>query len=625
MINVLTVDKTWRWRWRICKLGRFAERVQALLDQHHGEVASSESQVEGDKVWRLALHRMDLRQYSADLEAVEPPGGDTRGAEEKTGGRQVLLSLNAPEPELQEVVDEATSRFEAMNARIGLFMWGQKVFEREDGATYDPAHWRQRLQDARAAWGLSDDSGEWDVGAGGPGFVAVVCARDHWEEMSGDDREWCVDVICSEVERDASNWNSLSRVQRGTMSADRPSAWILPALIGRTLKRSSHARVRQLLAAAVTHPTNEVRMYAACGVGDHLWSIEPELALRCANALATEATLVQEAWTAEERRPYDRRREFEGVEAKIAMLVRRRFSKSRAIPSDAIETFDPSTWIGATASWRILRILAGSPNEPATTAAFQRLATVLVQWWEEDRDRSGRRRERNYEAEHVLTQLLEDFPLRVGKSEAETVLRPILESVERHPREAARILSGLIGAEDARRSGERFWDVWRLFAETVRAAKWLSQIDEEYADGQEMIRAVFLGIPWKKDVRHWQCLDGHADEVHALFTDLPASTLVLDCYVELLYHIGEHSLPAAFIRVASRIREGGPGQMLQRGNTAFNLEVLLRRYVYGRPLELKRDAELRSAVLELLDVLVEHGSSAAFRMRDDFVTPIPSA
>jgi len=27
-------------------------------------------------------------------------------------------------------------------------------------------------------------------------------------------------------------------------------------------------------------------------------------------------------------------------------------------------------------------------------------------------------------------------------------------------------------------------------------------------------------------------------------------------------------------------------------------------------------------VLSLLDILVEHGSSAAFRMRDDFVTPV---
>jgi hypothetical protein len=51
------------------------------------------------------------------------------------------------------------------------------------------------------------------------------------------------------------------------------------------------------------------------------------------------------------------------------------------------------------------------------------------------------------------------------------------------------------------------------------------------------------------------------------------------------------------------------------------LEVLLQRHVYARPLELKRDPALREAILYVLDVLVESGSSASFRMRDDFVTP----
>jgi hypothetical protein len=61
--------------------------------------------------------------------------------------------------------------------------------------------------------------------------------------------------------------------------------------------------------------------------------------------------------------------------------------------------------------------------------------------------------------------------------------------------------------------------------------------------------------------------------------------------------------------------------MIRLRDTVFMLEVLLQRYVYGRPLELKRHSELRESVLFLLDTLVENGSSAAFRMRDDFVTP----
>jgi hypothetical protein len=97
---------------------------------------------------------------------------------------------------------------------------------------------------------------------------------------------------------------------------------------------------------------------------------------------------------------------------------------------------------------------------------------------------------------------------------------------------------------------------------------------------------------------------------------------MLDDYLRFLYHIGEQSLPRSFIPIAKRLQQGDPAQMLRKGNTVYLLEVLLQRYVYGKPLELKSQSDLRDAVLLLLDMLVEQGSSAAFRMRDDFVTPM---
>ena len=140
-----------------------------------------------------------------------------------------------------------------------------------------------------------------------------------------------------------------------------------------------------------------------------------------------------------------------------------------------------------------------------------------------------------------------------------------------------------------------------------------------------MISAIFLGTRWKDEVRHWRSLEGHAGHVYALFEDLPASSTVLDNYLRFLFHVGEQSLPEAFIRVAKRLQQGEPWQMLRKGNTVFMLEVLLQRYVYGRSLELKRQGEIRKGVLLLLDLLVENGSSAAFWMRDDFVTPVSNS
>ena len=133
---------------------------------------------------------------------------------------------------------------------------------------------------------------------------------------------------------------------------------------------------------------------------------------------------------------------------------------------------------------------------------------------------------------------------------------------------------------------------------------------------------MFLGVHWKADARHWRRLGGHASRIDELVSRLPASAIILEAYTRFLYNIGERSLPDGFVVIAGRLRAGEPSAMLALSNTLFCLEALLGRFVYGEPLRLKSDPSLRSAVLLILDALVEAGSSAAFRMRDDFVTPI---
>ena len=158
--------------------------------------------------------------------------------------------------------------------------------------------------------------------------------------------------------------------------------------------------------------------------------------------------------------------------------------------------------------------------------------------------------------------------------------------------------------------------------EQVHADPWSDPVDtDSRPDGKDLLSAVFLTSYWEVDVRHWQFLDGYAHLVHTLFEALPTTSIVLDNYARFLYHIGERSLPDAFVRIADALQRGKTQKMLANPNTVFVLEALLQRYVYGRPLEMKHDNRIRDAVLSILDYLVEAGSSAAFRMRDDFVTP----
>ena len=611
------------------QLGPLAPRVHEILDRHREEMKAVEEQEKDDRLWRLAMHRMDLRQYTVAEDEAEAPVIPEFETTSDDGRQLVRLDLKEPEPDVKEMMDQSAAHLQSVNAKLGLLMWGLKAFNRDEPMRYDPALWREKLREARTPSMLDGDSQGHNLHGGGPGFVAVICVRDHWDEMSGDEREWCVDVVCSEIQRQGDHWNQSARIQRFDAYPDRPFAWVVPPLIGKPLSEVRRTRVCQMLVVALTHPIDEVRQCAASGIGGNLWEIDRELTLRCINALASEATMVQQLVDAESIRPFHGRRHVDEIEAEVAFTIRQRFRESDGISDEAHQTFDPTRWFGAEANGRILAILGDVPTDAAAIAGFARLARTLVGWWDAD---SSRRRwqherepERNNKTEVMLTDLLQNFLLRTTTVDATTIVKPIVDAIDLHPNKVHWILLGLIGIEDRQPNTTQFWLLWDLFADRVRNAAWLAEIDDEHASGGEMMSAIFLGSWWKEDARHWRSLEGHAGHIHALFEDLPPSSTVLDDYLRFLYHVGDQSLPDAFIRIAKRLQQGAPHQMMRKGNTVFLLEVLLQRHVYGRPLELKRHCDLREAVIFLLDRLVENGSSAAFRMRDDFVTPLPVA
>lgn len=600
------------------QLGPLAPRVHSILDRHLAALPPKSEQDESDLKWRLALHRMDFRQYTiSDTGGPEILEAETNADE--PAKRYVRLEPKAPDADVQAMVDENAAQYSAMNARLGVLIWGIKVFEREDG-NYDPSQWRQKLVEART---MDREAEQLDYSRHGPGFVAAVCVRDHWDEMSIDEREWCVEVVCSKVLRQSDRWDHFERVQRYSMAADRPSASLVSVLLSKPLEKPEMKRVRQAFAVALTHPIEEVRWYATWGIDGQFWAFDPVVALRSVNAFATEAALIDQAWQEEEKRPYQQRRSLDEISAEAATVIRQRFWQEGAIAEDAHITVDISEWFGAEANARMLAILGQVPNDPTTVTAFARASQTLVDWWNLDDDRE-RRRDRNYETEALISERLQYFLMRTSSQSALEVLRPILDAIDRHTREIHSIVEGLTVIEDSRPNTPQYWFLWGVFADAVKGAKWVSRLNDEHPTGEEMLSAIFLTRWWKDNVRHWRSLEGYAHHVHALFEALPPLSIVLDDYVRFLYHIGEQSLPEAFVRVADSLKRGDAQAMLRRTNTVFLLEVLLQRYVYGRPLELKRDPNVREAVLFILDILVENGSSAAFRMRDDFVTPGPS-
>jgi hypothetical protein len=193
--------------------------------------------------------------------------------------------------------------------------------------------------------------------------------------------------------------------------------------------------------AAITHPIDEVRWYATASIDEKFWAADRAVAMRCVNAAATEAGLIDKAWEAEESRPYDERRQLDEIIVEAATAVRERFWQEGAIAEDAHTTVDISEGFGADARVRMLAILGRVPEDPAAVAAYARASRTLVAWWNSGNDREHRR-DRNFHTEAAVSQRLQEFVMRTSSAAAQEVLAPVLDAIDRDSREIHSTVQG---------------------------------------------------------------------------------------------------------------------------------------------------------------------------------------
>lgn len=591
--------------------GSFAERIQSVIDRHRAALPPSGERSEDDLIWSLALDRMDRRQLTISTPEREIVLAD--------GTRYIQMETQVSDPVAKAMANESAVRHAGLNGRLALLVWADRSFRREpvDG----PADsWCEQLATARS---LPKDEDPDNLAADGPALVAAVCVRDHWENMDAGNRAWCARTVCAAVSETANTWDHISRMQRHAMSGGRACAEVLPALLGQCGEGDVRAQVSDALLVAVTHPVDEVRNGAFHGITvAGLLKVDRMTAKMCLNAAAIEAVELAKAWKIERETSYDQGRQHKDISADVALSVLARLrARDPELMGEAFLGMASKMWVRDKAAVRILSVLNSVPDDPSATQAYVLAAGALTARWA-----AGRETRPHYEVEYAVADQIANFALRAPEQATGQILRPIVEAVGRCPEETGRFVQSLICAEDRHRQGAKFWKVWEMFATAAVSAPWIRTLHWEHPTGRKLVSSLFLmETHWNDGARHWRCLDGFSDRIDALYDRLPAVPLPSELYLLFLLRVGERSLPNGFQRVAVRLQAGDAALTLANDDARYALETILRRFVYGKPLELKSHAVLRESVRYLLDRLVDVGSSTAFKMRDDFSTPIPPA
>lgn len=588
------------------------EKVWALIDAYKAELAPEADQDRETKIWRLRLHVIDTRNF---VEVGE------------IGDGRILIQASTPPADIQQIVEEQKPRSAAFQAASSLLAWGRSLFEGVSREATVPEDWRRRLNAAKDQLATSDDNLDPTVGTirrAGPAYVAAVCIRDHWTAMSPSDQEWCAVTVCDAVEADADTRDCFAIAGRNPMEASRPAAFILPALFGKPLPAAVEARLLPALAKSVMHAVEESLDYAVQGIGRFLWRSDRSLALTCIQALVTKALEEHAFWERQQELPFGEQQTEESVVEQLRSKLRSFIEERGDCDESGLLHLDLTNWPGRAVARHLFAVLGQRPDDPLAIEVIRRNIAILPVRWE-DGQRNRRTRPPDDEErldpgiEHLFVETICRFVLRLEPAEALRHLEPIFSAAARFPEKAADFVNGLILGQRNRKPAPTLWALWQRFADDFASGELPAEVDDERSDAGKLLRELFLGVNWGEE-RDWPPLVGEAHRVRSLFERLPATQCGFECYAYFLAKAGSKSLPEPLVNVASKL-DAARGMPVLNETAVFYLEQILTRLVYGGNSRIRAEPQLRTATLTILDHLVAAGSSVAYKLRDDFLTP----
>lgn len=584
----------------------YKERVWSLIDNHKAALPPEDQQDEQTKLWRIQLHRIDIRNF------------EEKG---KTEDGHILIGSIEPEPDLQALINEQAPIHRAFDVGISLLNWGVSVFEGKKSGE----DWREQISKAREVvpkYAIEEIEKHARQGAA---HIAAVCIRDHWGELSNDEQEWCVSVVCDAVEFDADTDDYFAIGARYPMEGSRPAAFIISALFEKKGSSLCHGRLIGALSKAVIHNVEETVTFAVRGIGKYLFKSNRLLALTCIQALITQATEARRLWL-EQISGHRATMEWEAAEKAAVREELREFIKSGAeVYEDRIGEIDLAQRPGRSIAHHIFAITLENPRDPLALKIVRRCASELPKIWEinqrSQRDYSHGGEERfNPEMEHEYVDAICQFVVQLDPADGELLLEPIFGACSQFLENAAEVVKWLILRQHDHVPAQTLWRLWQRFADDFVVSVDPKSVDREHSSAGKMIIELFLGRDWK-GVHDWRPLHGETGRVAGFFRRFPATEKGLECYSYYLAHLGTPALPDALADVGDKISEASAAILNE--DAVFYLEEILTRLIYGGNSKIRSNGALRGKVIVILDALVAQGSSAAYKMRDDFLTPYP--
>lgn len=573
------------------------EGIFAILDKHIEDLKHAKDVPDG---WRMGLKRMDAR----GMKLGEPVGD----------GKLVPLEIANLEPELKQVSDQAESRSQLMNRLATVRLWAgavtQPTLTSSPGAADRFSSSSEVYEEFQHL--LDEVKGQEEALLLGMDNDLPCAMIQRWPTDTSEALQWAkdylLDVTSKRLDNDA--W-----VRRSPTTGElRAKTLVLLASVD-----PSHPKLPESLANIITEPVWTVRQAGALAISEVLRPKQPLLAEILTTALAQYAEALDTTIGAARIRSRD-------------LVVEARDATSKGLVA-AITGGNPTPRpsprsLAAVKEWTIA--LDAARSETPETWRVQALTTIARLM----ADQEGKSRVDRYDPDYV------DFEARweVGDLLASELLvqstdkTPIFETldycIEHGPELSERVLEstlrGCMNQEYA--NADAFWRVWDLVAAKVLPDESLRTRSRRLYSKNEKSLAVLLfqSIPWNKNFHDLPLLRNRPRFVANCLVTAGDSWNALEHLLALMAGVGRATaVPSALGQLRDAIAKA-PADLFNDGNSLWNAETVCQAAVHEHRQALLRDVTLRQATLEVLDRLVDAGSSLAFQLRDYLATSSPA-
>lgn len=565
------------------------EGIFAILDMHIEDLKDAQKVPDG---WRMGLKRMDARGMKF---------GD---------GKYVTLEIANLEPELKQVSDEAQSRSQLINRLAALRLWAEAVTQ--PALTSAPGaadHYSsssevyeefQRLleevkePDKAMLLGLEDD---------------LPCALvQRWPTDTSEALKWAKDHLLDATAKllDHDAW-----IRRSPATGE----LLAKTLILLASEDPGNPKLPASLANIITEPVWKVRRAGSLAISEVLRPKQPQLADSLTTALALYAEALDTTIGAARRRGRD-----------FVAVARDAISKVlvAALTGGKLPPRPSPKSLAAVKEWTIALDAARSET-PGTWRVQVLMTLVRLLADQEGKPRVDRQNPDyvDFEARWEVGDLLASELLAQGTDKT-TIFEALDYCIEHGSELSERVLeSTLLGSmKQEYANADAFWRIWDRAAAKLLPDKSLrTRTRRVYSKNEKPLAALlFQSTLWVKTFHDLPLLRSRPRFVADCLVTAGDSWQALEHLLALMAGVGRVSaVPSALVQLRDAIAKA-PADLFNEGSSLWDAETVCQAAVHEHRQALLRDVILRQATLDVLDRLVDAGSSLAFQLRDYLAT-----